>query len=217
MSFILDALKKADAERNLGYLPGIHTQQAVEAVLPAGRSGWRGRHAFIVMLCGAAVVVIATGGWYLGVGRHAAVAETGTPMVAQTATPVMMPAQPVAASVSTPAAETPAPRARVVPRKAPPIAIPTKDAAPAAVKNLPVAERSNVGTLVDLPSAIQQEIPPLAISGSMYSTNPADRMLLVDKRMLHEGDEIAPGLVLDQVLPKGAILRYKGHAFRVTN
>ncbi|MBC7513372.1 MAG: general secretion pathway protein GspB [Herminiimonas sp.] len=217
MSFILDALKKADAERNLGGLPGIHSQQIVGATLPAARSGWRSHHAYVVMSCGAAVVVIVAGGWQLGIGRRAAVPGIGMPLVASTATPVTMPAQSEIASVAAPATELPVPRERIVLRKAPSVVIPTKDAAPAARKSLPVAEHLNAGALVDLPPAIQREIPPFAISGSMYSTNPADRMLLVDKRMLHEGDEVAPGLILDRVLPRGAILRYKGHVFRVSN
>lgn len=72
-------------------------------------------------------------------------------------------------------------------------------------------------TMAQLPAALRSELPPIAISGSMYSANPAERMLLVDKRMLREGDEVAAGLVVDRILPKGAILRYKGMAFRVTN
>ena len=88
--------------------------------------------------------------------------------------------------------------------------LPSKRLAPAST-SVPVM------ALADLPPAIQREIPPLAFSGSMYSTNAADRMVLLDKRMLHEGDEITPGLTLDRVLPKGAILRYKGHVFQVTH
>lgn len=219
MSFILDALKKADAERNLGHLPGIHTRQTIEAALPVVHSAWRSRHVTVVMLCGAAAGVIAIGAWQLGIGRHAELVVGAPGLVAPAALPetipAKLPAQPAAAPVATVATELPVPKARVALRKAPSIPAPTNVAAPPARRTLP--ERANVMTLADLPPAIQREIPPLAISGSMYSTNPADRMLLVDKRMLHEGDEVAPGLVLDSVLPKGAILRYKNHVFRVTN
>ena len=95
--------------------------------------------------------------------------------------------------------------------------LPSKKVLPASTSASTTASKpAPVVALADLPPAIQREIPPLAISGSMYSSNAADRMVLLDKRMLHEGDEIAPGLTLDRVLPKGAILRYKGHVFQIT-
>lgn len=69
--------------------------------------------------------------------------------------------------------------------------------------------------MADLPPALQRELPPLAIGGSMYSDNAAQRMLLVDKRLLHEGDEVAPNLVLEKLRPKEAILRIRGTRFRI--
>ena len=69
--------------------------------------------------------------------------------------------------------------------------------------------------MAELPSALQRELPPLVIGGSMYSDNPAERMLLVDKRLLHEGDEVAPNLVLEKLMPKEAILRFRGTRFRI--
>ncbi len=72
MSFILDALKKADAERNLGHLPGIHTRQAIEAAQPAVRSAWSRRQKSVALTCGAAVVTIAIGAWQFGRGAAGA-------------------------------------------------------------------------------------------------------------------------------------------------
>ena len=70
--------------------------------------------------------------------------------------------------------------------------------------------------MAQLPDNLQRELPPLAVGGSMYSDSPADRMLLIDKRLFHEGDEVGPGLVLENLMPKAAILRYKGYRFRIT-
>lgn len=49
----------------------------------------------------------------------------------------------------------------------------------------------------------------------MYSENAADRLVLVDKTLRHEGEEIAPGLTLERLLPKGAVLNYRGTRYRV--
>jgi general secretion pathway protein B len=31
----------------------------------------------------------------------------------------------------------------------------------------------------------------------------------------HEGEEVAPGLVLEKLQPKGAVMNYKGYRYRV--
>jgi general secretion pathway protein B len=82
---------------------------------------------------------------------------------------------------------------------------------PAAV---PAAEEY-VRTLAELPDAIRREVPKVAFGGYMYSPDPADRLVLVDKTLRHEGEEVAPGLLLEKLLPKTAVLNYKGYRFRV--
>jgi general secretion pathway protein B len=78
----------------------------------------------------------------------------------------------------------------------------------------PAAEEV-VRTLAELPDAIQREVPKVAFGGYMYSPNAADRLVLVDKTLRHEGEELAPGLLLEKLLPKTAVLNYKGYRFRV--
>ena len=66
-----------------------------------------------------------------------------------------------------------------------------------------------------MPEAIQREVPPLVFGGYIYSKNPADRLLLIDKILRHEGEEVAPGLTLERLLPKAAVMNYKGHRYHV--
>lgn len=49
----------------------------------------------------------------------------------------------------------------------------------------------------------------------MYSNNPADRLVLIDKVLRHEGEEVAPGLVLEKLLPKAALMNYRGTRYKV--
>jgi general secretion pathway protein B len=49
----------------------------------------------------------------------------------------------------------------------------------------------------------------------MYSANAADRMLIVDKALRREGEEVAPGLVLEKLLPKTAVMNFRGIRYRV--
>jgi general secretion pathway protein B len=41
-------------------------------------------------------------------------------------------------------------------------------------------------------------------------------MVLIDKVLRKEGDEVAPGLVLEQLLPKGAVFSFRGYRYRVS-
>lgn len=69
--------------------------------------------------------------------------------------------------------------------------------------------------LRELPAEIQREVPPLAIGGYIYSKNPADRLLLIDKILRHEGDQLAPGLTLEKLQRNGAVMNFKGYRYRV--
>ncbi|HEX7890062.1 MAG TPA: general secretion pathway protein GspB, partial [Ramlibacter sp.] len=105
---------------------------------------------------------------------------------------------PVAAVVTTPA---PVP----VPAAAPaPVAVPA--APPAAERILAVAE---------LPADIQRELPKLSISGGVHSENAAQRLLIVGGQVVNEGAEVAPGLVLEQIRARTAVLRFRGYRYSV--
>jgi general secretion pathway protein B len=66
-----------------------------------------------------------------------------------------------------------------------------------------------------LPADVRAELPPLAVGGSMYSTTPANRTLIVDGRLYREGDLVASGLTLEEIRLKSAVFGYKGHRFEV--
>nr|WP_229257537.1 general secretion pathway protein GspB [Duganella callida] len=53
------------------------------------------------------------------------------------------------------------------------------------------------------------------MGGYIYSKNPADRVLLIDKVLRHEGEEVAPGLLLEKLQPKEAVFSFKGYRYRV--
>jgi general secretion pathway protein B len=75
------------------------------------------------------------------------------------------------------------------------------------------AQASSAIALRDLPIAIQQELPPMSISVHAWSAIAAQRLVGINNRLLHEGDEVAPGLRLEQITPNGMILNYKGYKF----
>jgi general secretion pathway protein B len=67
----------------------------------------------------------------------------------------------------------------------------------------------------ELPADVQRDLPKLAISGGVYSDNPAQRMLIVNGQVVGEGAEPAPGVVLELIRAKTAVLRYRGYRYAV--
>lgn len=232
MSYILEALKKSQAERQLGELPSIHAPQV--QLHDAAASG-AGRRAPVWLALGGVTVAVAAVLLFWQPWQAGTAAPAAAPAVLAQAVPaplpaIVPPAVPVPVPVSAPApvmqvapvppAATAAPvhHARPVAeppqerpgQAAPPVAAPV----PAVPVPAPAAEESVPG-MRDLPEPIQRQIPPIAIGGYIYSKNPADRLLLIDKVLRHEGEELAPGLVLEKLQPKAAIFSFKGYRYRV--
>ena len=67
--------------------------------------------------------------------------------------------------------------------------------------------------MAELPLSIRQEMPTLSISVHAYSHEPKDRLVGINDRVFHEGEDLAPGLRLEEITPNGMILRYKGYRF----
>jgi general secretion pathway protein B len=74
-----------------------------------------------------------------------------------------------------------------------------------------------VPLLGDLPEGLRREIPPLAISGSVYSANPAQRLLLVNNQVLSQGSQAAPGVNLEEIHAKSSVFSFRGTRFRVAH
>lgn len=229
MSYILDALRRADAERERGSVPGIHAQPAVlgdvDTEAPRRSGVWKW------VVAGLAVVLIALPVWWF-VGGEAPRPGAAPVAAAPLSTPVM-PVQPAAiapAPVPAPVvAPVPAAPRAEAPRK-PPVKVATalkplptaaaapKPAARAAVApaSAPAVAEARIYQLSELPDDIRRELPTLAVGGAMYSQNPANRMLIVNGQTFHEGDKLAPNLSLEQIKLKSAVLDYKGYRYGIT-
>jgi len=68
--------------------------------------------------------------------------------------------------------------------------------------------------IAELPVAIQKELPAMSIMVHAYSDDPAKRLVGINNHLLHEGEEVAPGLKLEQITLDGMILSFKGYRFR---
>ncbi|WP_287469547.1 general secretion pathway protein GspB [Hydrogenophaga sp.] len=70
--------------------------------------------------------------------------------------------------------------------------------------------------MADLPEPARAGLPALKVSGATYASNPALRMLIVDGKVLQEGQDIAPGLKLETIGPRAAVINHQGQRLRLT-
>jgi len=226
MSYILDALKRADAERGRGAVPGLHARQVTTPApdaAPSARSGvWLGVAAVLVL--GAA----AAGWWVWQTPVPTPVPITTTAVVAAPA-PVL---QPVVTAAPAPAFATPAvaPAASApVTKPVPAVAAPAVGAVAArgsprpqpapVVKAAPptVVAPASVPLLSELPEDIRRQIPVLAITGAVYSNNPGQRLLLLNNQVLTQGSQAAPGLKLEEIGEHSSVFSFHGTRFRLAH
>ncbi len=232
MSYILDALKRADAERGQSTTPSLPSESPFALPRP-GRPSASAR----TWVWGAAVLVLlAMAAWAWKAWRPNAdstAQQSEPPIISAAADPKPVNAPRAESASATPAAAAPAadqapeaaraPTAPVLPilaKKAPspPAAPPKPRAAPEAAASTPSAppKVSQAANPVPKLSAEQRAaLPAIAVSGTSYSTNPAHRMLIANGQVVKEGQELSPGLTLESIGARSAIFNLRGTRFNV--
>jgi general secretion pathway protein B len=208
MSYILDALRRADAERQQGQVPGLHAAPAGGASERprAGRPAW-------VWLALAVLGVLAALLLWLWWPRPAAV-----PTVASTAPVALSPPrvssapEPVVAALPIVVSAAPAPPADA---RAAEALTSAPGAVPASAASKPAAAAVRSVPLAALPPDERRQLPPLVTGGSVWSDTAASRFVILDGQVLREGDAVAAGLVLERIERKAAVLRWKEQRLEV--
>ncbi|MDD5336515.1 MAG: general secretion pathway protein GspB [Rhodoferax sp.] len=225
MSYILDALKRADAERERGAVPGLYARQLTNATAQTAphtlKRFW---------LAGAAIVALGVAATALWLWRTPAVALPQTAV--QPAVSEPKPPAPLTQALALPppeAAPAPAPQP-MVPLPAPVAAAapavttiaPAKPAVLPTPSPLPVAKASAaapaaVALLGELPEDLRRQIPPLVITGAVYSESPGQRLLLVNNQVLAQGSLAAPEVNLEEIGAKSSVFSFRGTRFRLAH
>ena len=234
MSYILEALRKADQERSAGSVPDLEAVHE-SSVRTAGSSRWVWILGAVLALNGLllAVLLLRDGGT-----EKEAVVEAGPPAVKTTVSEV--PVSPPPAVISQPVPRAPPP-AVIVKQPAPapaPVAAPAPPAP--AVSTAPVVRQPVTPTPArePEPEAVRFATPPPAVvpqggvpywddmtlefrSGldmprldvHVYDSDPQRRFLLMELKKYREGDTLSNGAVVEEILPEGVRLSYQGSRF----
>ncbi len=272
MSYILDALRRADSERerDRGTPPSLHDPSPAYGAAgvfddadDAQTAPWPWA---VLGGVAALVLVLGAGAWWLKTGSPtarldgAAASVVGAARLIEpmmpVAEPVVKPAGPGVSDGATvkarPGGSSAGPSAAgaatasgagpgggsapvLVPLPAllpdppkPPVRDKPAVARPPIRPQLPGAAESAAGkaakppaavgarALRDLPQAQRRQLPPLVVSGSMYSPTPASRMIVLDGQVLREGQSVRPGLVVESIGQRTATLSHQGERFQIS-
>jgi general secretion pathway protein B len=222
MSFILDALKKSEAERQRQSGPGL-----MDAGIAPPRRGLPVWAVAICALLGVNVLILGAMLW-------------------RQQTPATAPAAPQAASQAgapapRAAARAPAPDpAHFSPLDGAPVYAPEipldepADGTPAAGGPPPVTRRERIDPALSTAAAAAdtdagadevlpeiselnltgaQALPELHLDVHVWATNPADRFVYINMRKYREGAVIEDGLTLERIRRDGIVLNYQGLRF----
>lgn len=225
MSYILDALKRADAERERGVVPGLYARQVIT---PTGKSAATARRSIWLTL----LVILTLGSVAGSVALWRSAPETpqqtltkdplasplaptkplAPPVTPSNPAPQVPVVVPTTAPVSKPVATPSAPVTPVLPTRSSPAATPLTPSKPAV--STPAAAPA---LLADLSEDIRRQIPALNISGAVYSENPGQRLLLVNNLVLSQGSQAAPEVKLEEIGAKSSIFSFRGNRFRLAH
>lgn len=244
MSYILDALKKADAERERGTVPGLHSQhmgQEDDDDDDDGEAPARKLSPLVWIGAGVGLCVIALLSWKL-MTRETPPEVMSPPQPAPDVATATVPSPPPDVAHNEPekapsmqSAVPPAQPARMTRDQVPPPVSPPMDRAMTQPHNAPPplarearqvtvapnttgtapAAPARIPTLSELPEDVRRDIPQLVIGGAMYSETPSSRMLIINSQVFHEGDQPYQGLVLEEIRLKSAVFKYRSYRYSI--
>jgi general secretion pathway protein B len=198
MSYILDALKKSDQQRNIGAAP---TLQFAQASLPAPKRPSLFYYSVIaVVLLAAGVAIGLLRPWQAEhmPAENGPIAKDKPVAISQQAAPASLPTSPGTHGYT------------------------TQDIAAAPVQQKVAkpggdAQQRQVVPIDDLPPAIRKDIPDMAVQLHAYSSTPSERLVSINSIRVREGGYLMSGLKLEEITPDGMIFSYKGYRFKRGN
>jgi len=205
MSYILEALKKAEQKREREEQPKLLTFSEQPVLVRRKRRLWP--YLLLVLLFFNVGVII----WLIAPWKaEKKVASVQLPVVQQTAAVTSTGIEnreqnrTVNAKVVSQEKETEkAPAAKRLP------------AEPQTRTEKKITTVDKVFSLNELPPAIKSALPEFKVSGHAYSSEPHTRVVRVNEKILQEGQQLSPGLKVEEIIQGGIIFGYQGYRFRI--
>ncbi len=215
MSYILDALRKSEAERRQGKVPDLGQQ-----VQLIHRPGKKPLSAVVWIAIALVInaVVLAVIFWPGAAQLVPAPEVTGSAQVSgQTSSDDSVPESPAREAVDEgPDALAQSGLSESLPQQEerPTLIVP---AAPIPDDQQVVPDYPDTGRiphLVELPLSFQKSVPDLTFNSHIYSSSRSARRVMINNRNLRVGDRFS-GLVVEDITEEGVVLSKSGQRFRV--
>jgi len=144
--------------------------------------------------------------------------RSGEAAIAARANPTLTSPAPPSAAGANPATVSPAPSAVAKANPSPPPPAPSPAAVaiaspPSSSLSPPAPSPAAAGATAELPPVLQQELPALLVAGFIRDEN-SSSLVIVNDRLVREGDEVAPGVKLEKIVNDSLIFSYKGYRFK---
>jgi len=211
MSFILDALKKSESERQRADTPALYEMKMAPA--RPGVATW------LIVLGALLVINVVVLSVVVLRGAHSAAPQldatnAGQAAPAAIAPPAPPPANPAPLSAAPPGAGT-SPGSPAPDSSAGVAAGAADDDAPAVEppRTVAAADSGDLPTYEQMAGAQGADLPELKLDLHSYSVNPADRFVYLNMQNLREGQATPAGVRLESITPEGAILSWRGSRF----
>ena len=218
MSYILDAIRRADSERERGSVPKLHANPAPADLIDDERVGPRWpAWVWAVLAMGLLLLGALASQWLSRDSGETSLPSAASPQIAaplpHATTPPL--AAPPKVEPGPELVRLQAPQA--LPLEAPaPVAAPSQSSSAAAAATRAEANADRVPGMNELPAEIRRQLPALVTGGAMYSETPANRMLIINGQIFHEGDKVSPNLVLERIKLNAAVLSFNGHRYAIS-
>jgi general secretion pathway protein B len=227
MSFILDALKKSESDRQRQSGPALFE---VKVTPPRPRFPY-----WALALAALLVINILVGAWvFLRRPPPEEAQAVAAPVSAgpQSAPPAPTPSQPlpvVAASATSappanpvrPAAGQPEPvlsnsdskDAPLNPDDYEPAVAPGNQKPDQGDARVRSGTESGLKSYADAASSPESHLPALRVDLHVYAAKPEERFVLINMHRLHEGESLPEGVRVESITPEGVVVSYQGAKF----
>ncbi len=222
MSYILDALKKSEQERELVRM--LRTAgTSYHFWMPTRRRIWP---AIIGLALLTGITLTALRFWAPADSSHAASADRSAVTVPTTATEISKaPALAPVPRQTTIVAEHPKAATDDLAAQLQPAAaakphatdvVIAKTAAPTAgVTTSEPVDPATVPFLREMPNEFRRKLPELVVNVHLYSANEAENLVYINNQQLRRGEQLENGIRLEEIVPEGVVLSYAGTLFKL--
>jgi general secretion pathway protein B len=215
MSYILDALQKSEKERKNEGIPTLQTIHTPRNTLPVGKIAGGAKHLRWMLLILALIAIILGAMFLENPEPNSSLEQRSTeqnehqepslpskkPTILTMQKKVRKSAQTTPIFPSQMPIEQDQNTSRAIIREPSPLALTQDNENPVANPN-----DSKIPLLRELPPSIRDAIPKMKFAGHVYSTDRAQRMIMINQKILREGERVDSGLHLEEITWNGVIL-----------